>query len=78
MSAPMKTYKVIIYSRGVATIEAPTKAHAKHRARQSDFDSYELQHPECQISSLGQDKVVPTGLQPIPRPVVFRHDADTG
>lgn len=71
----MKTYRVIVYSRGVATITAPTKAHAKHKARVGDFDSYELQEPECQISSLGEGEPVATSsLAPIPRPVVFRHE----
>jgi hypothetical protein len=62
-----------IHSTGVATIEAPTKAHAKRRARQGDFDAYELQAPEVQITSLGEGKpVVTSSLARVGRRVVFR------
>lgn len=68
----MNTYRVHVISRGVATIVAPTKAHAKHRARAGDFDSYELQAPEASITSLAEGEPVAHMLPPIPRPVVFR------
>lgn len=67
----MKTFRVHVYSRGVATIEAPTKVHAKHRARAGDFDEYELQAPEASITSLAEHAPVPHMLPPIPRPIVF-------
>jgi hypothetical protein len=68
----MKTYRVNVISLGVATIEAPTKAAAGRRARAGDFDSYELQEPTPAITSLGEGSPIPTGMSPIPRPVVFR------
>lgn len=68
----MKTYRVHVISRGVATIDAPTKAHARHRARAGDFDSYELQAPEASITSLDEGEPVAHTLPAIPRPVVYR------
>lgn len=69
----MKTFQVHVISLGVATIEAPTKAHAKQRARAGDFDSYELHAPNAAITSLGEGKPVATStLVPVDRPVVFK------
>lgn len=68
----LKTYRVNVISIGVAEIQAPTKAAAQRRARESDFDSFELQHPEPQITSLGENEPIATGCGRIERPVVFR------
>lgn len=68
----MNTYRVNVFSLGVATITAPTKAAAARRARAGDFDSYELQKPSAAITSLGEGKPVATGSTPVQRPVVFR------
>lgn len=72
MVASVKTYRVHVISRGVGTIVAPTKAHARHRAGAGDFDSYELQAPEASITSLAENEPVAHMLPPVPRPVVFR------
>jgi hypothetical protein len=68
----VKTFKVNVISLGVATIEAPTKAHAKHRARSGDFDAYELRAPAAAITSLAEGEPVAAMLPPVERPVVFR------
>lgn len=70
--AELRTFRVHVISRGVATITAPTKAHASHRARAGDFDSYELQAPEASITSLAEGEPVAHMLPPVPRPVVYR------
>ena len=75
----MKTFQVNVISLGVATVEAPTKAHARHRARAGDFDSYELRAPNAAITSLGEGQPVATStLVPVDRPVVFRSSTRPG
>lgn len=74
----MQTFRVNIHSIGVATIEAPTKAAAQRRAREADFDSYELRSPEAQITSLAADRPIATGMRPLAadNAVVFRSGRD--
>lgn len=71
----MKTYRVHVISQGVATITAPTKAHAKHRARAGDFDSYELRAPSAAITSLAEGQPVAHMLPPVEQPVVYTSPA---
>jgi hypothetical protein len=75
VSGVMRTFRVNVYSLGVAEITASTKAEAGRRARAGDFDRYELQKPSAAITSLGEGEPVATGVRPIQQPVVFRSGA---
>jgi hypothetical protein len=68
----MKTFQVCVLSIGVATIKAETKAEAGRRARARDFDSYELNEPSPQITSLAEGKPIGGTLTAVQNPVAFR------
>ncbi len=70
-----RTFRVNVISLGIATITAPSKAAAIRRARECDYDSYELRKPSPAITSLGEGKPIAGALPPVSRDVVFRSPA---